>query len=177
MSIKAVVWAGRHSLHVGRTTSEAPEAFSTVAGSSETMADDRFLSTVGFLLGGVLFGTAFFLLGWGSVVEGQPGPFWTVAFLVSLIAFIGSFVAPLTLVMFLGGRRSGETRQAWTRLAGYASLVLFVFGIGAVGVVFLGPAGIDTGPKMIALLDGVFGFVVGGIAGTLVTERLLWLRG
>jgi hypothetical protein len=43
--------------------------------------------------------------------------------------------------------------------------------------VFLGPAGIDTGPKMIALLDGVFGFVVGGIAGTLVTERLLWLRG
>lgn len=141
------------------------------------MVDERFVTSAGFLGSGILFGAAFFLLGWGSVVEGRPGPLWTVAFLVSVLAFIGSFVAPLTLVMFLGGDRSGETRQAWTRLAGYATLVLFVFGIGAVGVAFLGSAGIDTGPKMIALLDGVFGFVMGGIGGVLVTERLLRLRG
>jgi len=141
------------------------------------MVDERFVTSTGFLVSGVLVGAAFFLLGWGSVVEGRPGPLWTIAFLVSVLAFVGSFVAPLTLVMFLGGDRSGETRQAWTRLAGYVSLVLFVFGVGVVGVVFLGSAGIDTGPKMIALFDGVFGFVMGGIAGTLVTERLLGLRG
>jgi len=140
------------------------------------MVDDRFVTAAGFLASGLLFGAAFFVLGWGSIVQGRPGPLWTVAFLVSILAFIGSFVAPLTLVMFLGGDRRGETRQAWTRLAGYVSLVLFVFGIGVVGVTFLGPAGFDTGPKMIAVMDGVFGFVMGGIAGTLVTERLLRRR-
>ncbi|HKL28995.1 MAG TPA: hypothetical protein VJ898_06965 [Natrialbaceae archaeon] len=139
------------------------------------MVRDSFVTSAGFLVGGVVFGAVFFLLGWGSVVEGRPGAPWSIAFFLSILAFVGSFVAPLTLVMFVGGDRSGETRQAWTRLAGYASLVLFVFGIGAVGVILLGPAGIDTGPKMIAFLDGVFGFVMGGIGGTLVAERLLRL--
>lgn len=62
----------------------------------------------------------------------------------------------------------GVTRF-WTRLR---DLVVFLIAIGFAGRFVVAPILGDTALGMIVLLDGVFGFVWGGIGATLLFGRL-----
>lgn len=123
-------------------------------------------STVGFLIGAVVGGAAFLALGHTALVVQPGGLVWDVAFFLSILAFIGGFLAPFGLVMYIGKGQQTETRAALVRTAGEILTVVLLFGLGLLGLYVLEPLGIDTATEIMVMLDGLFGFVWGGILGS-----------
>lgn len=123
-------------------------------------------STVGFVVGAAIGGAAFLALGHTALIVQPGGLVWDLGFFVSILAFIGGFLAPFGLVMYLGKGRETETRAAMVRTAGEVLTVIFIFGLGLVGLYVLEPLGVDTATEIMVVLDGVFGAVWGGIAGS-----------
>jgi len=137
------------------------------------MLRDLFARAIGFFVMGAALGAALFVLAWGAAIQQRSGLFWGAGFYVSIVGFVGSFVAPMTLVRFVRETHRGETNRFWPQFLGYVSAVLVMFHLSKLGVSMLGPAGIDPALEMYAMLNGVFGFILGGVFGVLVADRLL----
>lgn len=128
-------------------------------------------SALGFAVGSVLGGLTFLLVGYVGLLQRPTGIVGGLLFFVSILAFMGAFVAPFALAMFVGRGRESLAGKQLLSMGANVLTVLFLFALGLVGVYVLDPLGIDTATELMVVLDGVFGFVWGGIVGALLIRR------
>lgn len=103
-----------------------------------------------------------------SEASGVPGLLLSV---VSFLGFFGSFLAPYALAVFIGKGRGGQSGTLAVKLSAHVLTVIFLGGLGVFGLFVLGPLGVDSWVEVMVFLDGVFGFVWGGIIGTKITRK------
>jgi hypothetical protein len=137
-----------------------------------SLLPSRLRDALLFVAGGSVGGLALFAVGYQAMVVEGSGPLRDAWFFVGLAAFLGSFVAPLALVQFLCRRWTGAIEDFFARSAAFAVNVVFLFLLGGVGAKVVSPLVDRPARGMFAFLDGVFGFVWGGIIVLLVAEHL-----
>jgi hypothetical protein len=132
----------------------------------------RLRDLVVFLVGACSGAGLLLVVSYSAVILETSGRVGDVAFLVSIAAFLGSFVSPIALVRFLGRRYDSGASGFLLRGGALVANVVFLIAIGFAGRFVVAPILGDSALGMIVLLDGVFGFVWGGIGATLLVGRL-----
>jgi len=136
----------------------------------------RAASVVGFLCTGAMGGATMVAVGSAAIISGVRGVPGLLLSIVSFLGLFGSLLAPYALVLFIGKGQQGKSGTQVVKLAAHVFTVVFLGGIGLVGVYFLGPLGVDSWAEVFVFLDGVFGFVWGGIIGAKLTRSLFDTR-
>lgn len=132
----------------------------------------RLVSVAGFVFGSLFGGAALLFVGYTALIAQTGGIVGFFGYFVSLLAFMGSFAAPYALVRFFG---KGRESLAGTQLVRFGAHVLTgAFLVVVTGMFVAEPFGQNTAIGVMVTLDGVFGFVWGGIFGTMFTRR--WSR-
>lgn len=125
--------------------------------------------TAGAILGGALF----WWIGMVAMTAPAGSLVGAVAFIISFIAFVGSWVTPLTIGLVLRSTVASAMNRELVTVGAYSLMVIGVLAFALAGLSVPVEIGIDTASEAIAFLDGIFGFVIGGIAGAKIAVRFV----